>query len=160
MAVKRNAAMIVNGADEIAGRVFNGRQVRRKSARTGRISTGRNVEFERLVRPQAIVTIAPGIERALNVEQIGEEAITEDFELKSAMEALFFALSLRVIRTTMSDADTELKEPDIENCIGRIEVIAPGSAVVHKDFVRKSIALESQRKELLYGGTLLVGAGL
>ena len=63
------------------------------------------------MRAHQVVAIAKGIELALAVFEGGEVEVAQDFELERAMEALVFALGLRVIRTAMGDADAEPDQP-------------------------------------------------
>ena len=59
------------------------------------------------MRTNQVVALAKVIELALAVFEGGEVEVAQNFELERAMEALVFALGLRVISPTMSDADAE-----------------------------------------------------
>src|SRR5580693_3433721 len=142
------------------GRVLDRRQVLGKRDRTGAIATGGSSQAQRIVRTNQVVALAKVIELALAVFEGGEVEVAQNFELERAMEALVFALGLRVISPTMSDADAEPDQPQAEGGEGMVVVGAPGSAIVHQHCGRQSIAAEGAGQHAAHGLAALVGAGL
>ena len=74
---------------------------------TGAITAGRGSQAQRVVRTNQVVALAKVLELALAVREGGEVEVPQDFELERAMEALVFALGLRMIGTAVRNADAE-----------------------------------------------------
>ena len=71
------------------------------------ITAGRGSQAQRVVRTNQVVALAKVLELALAVREGGEVDVPQDFELERAMEALVFALGLRMIGTAVRNADSE-----------------------------------------------------
>src|ERR1700688_709607 len=153
-------AVLLNLAHLEAGRVLDRRQAVGKGDRTGAIAAGGGSQAQRVVWTNQVVALAKVIELALAVFEGGEVEVAQDFELERAMEALVFALGLRVISPTMSDADAEPDQPQAEGGEVMVVVGAPGSAIVHQHCGRQSITAEGAGQHAAHGLAALVGAGL
>jgi len=66
-------------------RIVDGRQALRKPDRTGTITAGGSVELQRVMRPAQIITVTKNIKLALAVLKSSEIKVTQNFELKCAM---------------------------------------------------------------------------
>ena len=96
------------------------------------------------MRTFMVVGLAPSIEVFLSFGEVtvGGGSV-EDFDFKGTVEAFAFALSLRVIGTSMDDVNAQAQEPDAEGGqgYGRIRV-APGRSVVAEDAVWQAVTVE------------------
>ena len=119
-------AVLLNLAHLEAGRVLDRRQAVGKGDRTGAIAAGGGSQAQRVVWTNQVVAFAKVIELALAVRKGGEVEVPQDFELERALEALLFALGLRMISPAMSDADAEPDQPQAKGGEGMVVVGAPG----------------------------------
>ena len=134
------------------GRVLDRRQVLGKRDRTGAIATGGSSQAQRIVRTNQVVALAKVmIELALAVFEGGEVEVAQNFEQERAMEALVFALGLRVISPTMRDADAEPDQPQAEGGEGMVVVGAPGSAVSISIAAGNPLAAEGAGQHAAHG---------
>src|SRR5438132_1595658 len=76
------------------------------------------------------------------------------------MEALFLALSLRMIRATMTDANAQAQQPDGQRGIGMVRVISPRRPVIHQHALRQSIATKRFPQDPLHGLARFIPASL
>ena len=100
-------AVLLNLAHREARRILDRRQAVGKRDRTGAITAGRGSQAQRVVRTNQVVALAKVLELALAVREGGEVEVPQDFELERAMEALVFALGLRMIGTAVCNADAK-----------------------------------------------------
>jgi hypothetical protein len=111
------------------------------------------------MRTAQIVAVAKAIEFALAVLKGSEIEVTQDLELKRAMEALVLALSLRMIGAAMTNPDAEADQLQVQGGVRQVAV-TPGRAVVHQHRRRQPIAAKHTGQCILHGRPTLVGAGL
>jgi hypothetical protein len=123
-----------------AGWVLDWRQAVGKRERTGAIAAGGSSQAQRVVRTHQVVAIAKVIELALAVREGGEIEVPQDFELERALEALLFALGLRMISPAMSDADAEPDQPQAKGGEGMVVVGAPGRFSIYASLASISTA--------------------
>lgn len=157
LAAKGEEAGLADAADEVAGRVFDGRERRRPGAVAGLVSGGGSVQIEGVVGPEVVVEVAEVVEDGLAMSQIGEDGRAESFQAHGAMEAFGLALGLRVIGTAVGDGDAEAKEPDLQDGVSRIDA-PPTRAVVHEHALGEAVAAEDGFERALNGGGALIGA--
>src|SRR5271155_435656 len=153
-------AILLHLAHLETARVLDGRQAVGKGDRTGAIAAGGRSQAQGVVRTNQVVALAKAVELALAVREGGEVEVTQDFELERAMEALFFALGLRMISPAMSDADAEPDQPQAKGGEGMVVVGTPGSAIVHQHRGRQSVTAKRAGQHLAHGLATLIGAGL
>ena len=150
-AFETDIAILVGLADDVVGAVFDRRQHLGERARTRAIALPRRCHVERLVRPLMIVDVAPAIECALALDQIGIGTPGENLGLQGAMEALVLALRLRMIGASVRHPHAQSHQPDREARIAPATRIAPRRAIVHQHRVRQAVASE-HRGQALEGG--------
>ena len=74
----------------------------------GPIATGRHLQVQRFVGPLGVVTIPELAKALLTMRSVTPgRALIEDLHLQAAMETLFLALILRMIRSPMKDFDSQ-----------------------------------------------------
>ena len=98
----------------VAG-IFDGRQLLRSRSGTGsEAGQGRNVA-DCFMRTESVVDLAPpSVEILLEVGEVIASDVWPDFALQGAMQAFHFALSLRVIGTSVQWTDAKSDEPCFE----------------------------------------------
>src|SRR5215207_210014 len=84
-------------------------------ARTELIASDWSSHGEGLVRALGVVDGTPAIEGALSMRQIAQVETGDDVGFEGAMKTFVLALSLRVTRAAMNDADAAAQEPHPES---------------------------------------------
>src|ERR1700719_633841 len=112
------------------------------------------------MRTNQVVAVAKVIELTLAMVQGGEVEVPQALELKRAVEALVFALGLRMIRAAMGDADAESDQPQAEGGEGMVVVEAPRRAVVHQHGGRQAVAAKDLSQHAAHGLAAFVSAGV
>ena len=67
---------------------------------------------QRLMGPDLVVLVAPGVEAGLTGGQIGARRLAADVALEGAVEALVLAQGLGVVRAAVADGDPQAPQPD------------------------------------------------
>src|SRR5229473_2690017 len=140
--------------------VLQGRQLFRERPRARLISTSRHGHAQGLMRPHVIVTIAPLIKTNLQAFKVAEDPLGQYLHFQTAMKAFVFALGLRMIRPTVTNANPQVQKPHRQRRVLMFEVITPGRPVVHQHALRQAITAKSSGQLLLHGPGLLIGATL
>ncbi len=105
-----------------------------------------------------IVDGSPLVKGRLHVWAITPASPGQHFCFQRAMEALFFALGLRMIRPAMTGPDAQTHQPDVQT--GELRARAtPGSAIVPQHFVGQSMHSETRDQMCLHGFLPLVLTG-
>ena len=110
------------------------------------------------MRPLVIIARPPFVEGALTVGKITEALSVEDFRLEGAVEPLFLALRLRMVRRARAAPDAEPHQPDGEAGIGFTAGLAPGRPVVHQHGQRQPVAAEGGAQLPAHRLALLIAA--
>src|SRR2546425_6108584 len=76
------------------------------------ISTSRHRHPQGFMRPHVIVAVAPLIKTNLHAIRVGKDSLGQDFNFQAAMKAFVFALSLRMIRSTVTDGNAQAQQPN------------------------------------------------
>ena len=88
------------------------------------------------MRALGVVDAAPGVEGGLGLAEAREGSAVQDLGLERAMEALVFALRLRMVGTAMADPDTQSEQPHAEGRVGlRGRGPTPRAAVIHQHLI-------------------------
>src|SRR5690606_11226676 len=93
------------------------------------------------MRPLLVVLRPPMIHHALTVLHV-TEATMEQLSLERLMEALQFALCLRMMRSAITDLDAQAHQPYLHGGQATLDVRAPGWTVVCSDPTWHAIATE------------------
>ena len=141
------------------GPVGQGRQLGRIGAGADAIATGGDGQGQRLVGPDLVVLMPPGVEAGLPGGQIGPRRLPAEVALEGAVEALVLAQRLGVVRAAVADGDAQAAQPDGQRGVGMGRVVAPRTAVVDQQAVRQPVALEGRDQVSAHGGGALVGTG-
>src|SRR2546429_896688 len=158
--VEGNLAVVSNRAHDGLGTIVDVGQDFRKRAGADLITTGRHRHPQSLVGALVIIDLAPQVKAGLHRGVIPVTAALQHFQLQGAMEALFLALSLRMIRATMTDANAQAQQPDGQRGIGMVRVISPRRPVIHQHALRQSIATKRFPQDPLNGLARFIPAGL
>src|SRR5437879_473189 len=130
----------------------------RESALTGLVAGSGNGHAQSFVRALGVVDRQPVVEETLSSAERGWGVSVEHFGLKRAVKAFVLALSLRMARAAVEDADTQAQEPDGEECIRSAFLATPAGTVVHEQSVGQSARLEDGAEFALDGVEILSGA--
>src|SRR4030095_8396017 len=125
----------------------------------GLVMSGRSVKGKRLMRTFVVVERPPVIEVELAVMQRLKARRVEQLGLQGSVKPLVFALSLGMIRSPMTDRDTQAQQPDGQTGIGKIGGATPRSTVVHQHPGRQPKLAKQVRDALLDGVGRLIPAG-
>src|SRR5438874_4598834 len=158
--VEGNLAVVSNRAHGGLGTIVDVGQDFRKRAGADLITTGRHRHPQSLVGALVIIDLAPQGKAGLHRGVIPVTAALQHFQLQGAMEALFLALSLRMIRATMTDANAQAQQPDGQRGIGMVRVISPRRPVIHQHALRQSIATKRFPQDPLHGLARFIPASL
>jgi len=107
-----------------------------------------------------VIDRAPLIQALLHSTQIGKDRAIENLGFQRAMETLFFALSLRMARPTVTNPNAQLQQPDRQRSVGMLAVTAPGRAVIQQHPLRQSVTAKGFRQSLLNRVPPLIAAPL
>src|SRR5687767_2586443 len=157
---KRDLSVRLYLAQLVCRSVLDRRQLLGKRSRARLIATGRHLHVQSFMRSHVIVAVAPLLKSTLHVPKVAEHSLGQHFNFQSAMKALLFALRLRMIRAAVSDGDAEPQEPNRQWRELMLEVVTPGRTIIHQHPLWQSITPKSGRQSMLYGGGLLIRAGL
>jgi len=128
---------------------------------TDLIATCRNVQVERLMRPLMVVNLPLRINLPLAGRHIRPHLTLDDLGIERPMEALVFALGLRMERSTVADAHAQLEQPDRQSRPWGLRAGRPPEwAVVAEDALRHAEAPEHRREVSLHRLAPLVGTGV
>jgi hypothetical protein len=86
--------------------------------------------------------------------------VPQDFELERAMEALLFALGLRMIGSAMRHADAEPDQPQAKGGEGMVVDGTSGRAIVHQHRGRQAIPAKRAGQRATHGFATFIGARL
>ena len=106
-----------------------------------------------------IINVAPLVKAGLHPGLIPVTAALQHFHLQGTMEALFLALSLRMIRATMTNVNAQTQQPDRQRRVGMVRRHSPRGSVVHQHPLRQSIATKRFPQDLLHRLAGFIPAG-
>src|SRR6185312_16709168 len=149
-----------HGAHNLVLAIFDFGQDCGECPRAGAVSLGRHRHADRLMRPLAVIDLAPLIEGALHLRKAVEDVEGEDFLAQRAMEALILAAALWMVGSGVDEVHAQLEKPDPEPGPVPAGGIAPGRAVVHEHGIRQAVTLKGCLQMALNRGFLLVRASL
>src|SRR6266704_734119 len=144
----------------ICGSVFQRRQLRWKRSLTWLIATRRHGHRQRFMRTHVIVTVSPLIKAQLHPLKVSEDSLRQDLNFQGPVKAFVFALSLRMIRSTVTDLNPQQQQPNRQRRVLMLAVTTPGCPIVHQHPLRQTIAAKSNHQLLLHGPGLFIAAGL
>src|ERR1700730_2693552 len=124
------------------------------------IAADRRLEVAGLVWTFEVVDRAPAVEGSLGMAGVGVPGAVEQLGLERAVEALLLALGLRVVGSPVTDADTQLQQPEAKPRPRATARIAPGTAVVGQDPVGQTGAPKRDHELLADRCSQLVGTGI
>ena len=108
-----------------------------------------------------VVNLPPRIKPPLAGRHIRPGLTLDDLDVERPMEALVFALGLRMERSTVADSHAQLEQPDRQSRpFGLRAGRPPGWAVVAEDALRHPKAPEDRREMSLHRLAALVGTGV
>jgi hypothetical protein len=129
--------------------ILHRRQLFRKRL-TNMVATGWSRHSQGLMGALQVVDSSPAVESLLTVIHVSEGGASHHFGFQGPMEAFIFALSLRMVRPTMTDTDAQSEKPDCQERVGMICVVTPGGAVVHHYAFWQTEAAEVCREPILH----------
>src|SRR5215469_5952871 len=139
--------------------ILHRRQIFGKVALAGLVATQRSFHPQSFMGSLRIVYRTPLIEGLLHMRAIAPAASSKHLDLQGTMETFLFALSLRMVRPTVMDADAKAHQPRVHRRILSGARGAPGRTVVPQDFVWQAVGAKGARQMGLRCGLLLIGAG-
>ena len=92
---------------KVTAGVFDWGQHGRHRPRADAVAAYRGVHVERFVRALVVVAMSPVIKKLLGVLQVAEDVHRKHFCLEAAVEALVFAVGLRVVGAAEAQADAQ-----------------------------------------------------
>src|SRR5438105_11423795 len=157
---ERDLAIDLHFTHLVGGPVFQRRQLLRKRSRARLIAARRHGHRQSFVRPDVIVAVAPLIKTNLHALEVGKDSLGQDFNFQAAMKAFVFALSLRMIRPTVTNGNAQAQKPNCQRRVLVLAIASPGRTIVHQHPLRQAIKAKSGGKLRLYGAGLLIAASL
>src|SRR2546421_531717 len=100
---KKDFAISLHFANLIDTSILERRQQLRKRSEAHLITTRRHGHAQSFMRSLVIVTMTPLIKTALHTGKVAKAAVGQQLDFQSPMKALVLALSLRMIRPTVTD---------------------------------------------------------
>ena len=107
------------------------------------------------MRALVVVAMSPVIKKLLGVLQVAEGVHRKHFCLEAAVEALVFAVGLRVVGAAEAQADAQAYQPDCQ--LRQAAPSAPGRAVVDVDALRQAVLCKRLYQRRLHAFPALVG---
>src|SRR6185295_18325395 len=157
---ERNLSISLHLSHLVRGPVFQARQLLRKRTLTRLIATGRHRHRQRFMWSHVIVTVPPFVKAQLHPLKVSKHLLRQDFNFQTPVKAFVFALSLRMVRPTVTDADSQPQQPHRQGRVLMLAVIAPRRSIVHQHPLRQTIATKSNNQLLLHGPGLLITTSL
>src|SRR6266566_539644 len=158
--LERDLSINLYFAHLVRSAVLQRRQLLGKTARARLIASRRHFHCQSFMRSHVIVAVAPLVKPRLHSGEISKDSMGQYLDFQTAMKAFVFTLSLRMIRTTVTDRDTQPQQPNRQWRVLMRQVVTPGRAVVHQHPLGQAITAKSGRQLLLHGAGLLVAARL
>src|SRR5512134_1777761 len=112
MSAKSDVPIAFHFTHLVRGPVLDRRQLLGKRSRTRSVAAGGHLHVQSLMGPHMIVAMAPLVKSALHVLKVGKHSLGQHFKFQTAMKAFVLALRLRMVRTAMADANTEMQQPN------------------------------------------------
>src|SRR5213080_462537 len=157
---KRDFAVRLHFANLIDSSILQRRQLLRERSVAHLITSRRHGHAQSFMRSLVIVTMTPLIKTALHAGKVAKAAVGQQLDFQSPMKALVLALSLRMIRPTVTDGNSQPQQPNRQRRMLVLTIISPGRAVVHQHPLRQTITAKSGGQAFFYRGGLLIAAGL
>src|SRR5438128_3425627 len=129
---ERDLAIALHLAHLVNRSVLQGRQLLWKRPVAKLISTSRQGHAQSFMWPHVIVTVAPLIKTNLHAPKVAIDPLRQNFHFQAAMKAFVFALGLRMIRPTVTDANPQTQEPNRQRRVLVRQVITPARPVIHQ----------------------------
>src|SRR3989442_2292178 len=157
---ERDLTVALHLTDVVNSSVLQGPQLFGERPVAKLIATSQHRHPQGFMRQQVIVAVAPLIKTNLHAAKVAIGPLGQHFHFQTPMKTFVFTLSLRMIRSTVVDANTQSLEPNRQRRVLMRKVITPGRPVVHQHALRQTITTKSGGQLLLHGLSLLIAASL
>ena len=107
------------------------------------------------MRAHVVVAMSPVIKELLRMLQVAEGVCRKNFCLEAAVEALVFAVGLRMVGAAEAQADAQAYQPNRQLC--QTAPSAPRCAVVDVDALRQTVLCKRLHQRRLHAFSALVG---